>query len=230
MLVCVVQVKQLLQAPNPAVSPVGTTEEWTRRHFAVQTTIATVFVEEDSSEDDWGAEDGDNAAPPEAQNLIKQKSESVKAIWGEDNGDDEDDGGWGEDNGDDEDDAMWGEDADNEGDEWDADTPDADAWDSQAEDFAEVAHTYPCPPEEDSRACSSEYSGIKAVVDVLDYATAAKRLVWLEREFQNKVAYIDEWPLERVRKLLRAHNYDFRSVRSVARAAIYLSSLHQISC
>ena len=212
--------------PNPAVNPPGSTEKWIQRHFAVQTTTATILVEEDSSDDEWGAEEAENVpkrarktadAPSAPKPLSKQNSESVEAIWGEDNGDDEDDGGWGED-------------ACNDGDEWDAETPAADAWDSQAEDsqaddFTEVTHTYPCPPEEDTRACNSEYKDTKTVVDVLDYPTAAKRLVWLEREFQSKVAYIDEWPLERVRKLLRANNYDFRSVCYVVPVVTFFSWL-----
>ena len=77
---------------------------------------------------------------------------------------------------------------------------------------AEAFEPYPCPPEEDTHTCSSAYKGVETVVDVLDYATAARRLSWLEVEFQKEVPLIDHWPQERVRKLLSAHNYDFRLV------------------
>ena len=188
---------------NPTANPPGTTIAWVQKNFSVKTTTTTIVVDESSSDDDWGEpEVVQNGAkrvriqsPPAAKSPLKrQVSESVEAIWGDDV---DDDGGWGDDVGGDEDD------------DWDE--PGKDVWHEPEED-AEAFEPYPCPPEEDTHTCSSAYKGVETVVDVLDYATAARRLSWLEVEFQKEVPLIDHWPQERVRKLLSAHNYDFRLV------------------
>ena len=205
------QVCQVLQAPNPAANPPGTTKEWIQKHFVVKTTTTTVVVDESSSDDDWGEEKVENVAkrarktgdalPADKPELSKQESETAEDIWGIDP-EEENSGGWGP-SADEPSDDDWGADPGAADDVWDEREP---------EDSAEEFQTYPCPPEEDIHACNSDYKGIKTVVDVLDYATASKRLVWLETEFQREVPYIGEWPLERVRKLLSAHDYDFNSV------------------
>ena len=227
----------MLQAPNPKANPPGASDEWIQKHF-VTTTTTTVVVDESSSDDDWGAEEVANVAkrarktassPPAAKPaLANQESEGVEEIWGDDAGSDDDDvwgddaGGGDDDGWDNEDDDEWGDDEEGGGD-WDA--PETDVWDSDAEATEEAQ--YPLPPEADTRACSGTYKDTKTVVDILDYATAAKRLVWLEKEFRsaNEVAYLAEWPLERVRKLLSAYDYDFQTVCSTCWMSLFLPSL-----